>query len=661
MIELQDVSKSFGGRTLFKKVNLRIGPQDRVALVGPNGAGKTTLFKIMLGEISPDEGKVERMKGLRIGYLPQEVYLGAGRSQAENRPMGAGRTLLEDCVYRARGAGPLVEERARIISQIEQGDYDESLLEALSKVEDRLQAIRYDSLQAEAEAALLGLGFSREDLMRPVSTLSGGLAMRAELARLLLDEPDILMLDEPLNHLDLEGILWFEEYLQNFKGALVLVAHDREFINRTCNRVVEVSERGAIDYGGNPNVPVYDRYVQEREKAIELAWKRYYEQQARIREIEEFIQRNRVRKDRAQVVQSRIRMLEKMERLEPPAPIHKVHFSFPKPPRAPDLVLSLEGVGHRYGERFVFRGLELRVHRGERIALVGLNGAGKSTLLKIAAGVLSPTEGLRRLGEGVEVGFFAQDQYEILRPEWTVLQHMMEVADPDVNVRSILGAFLFSDDDMEKRVSVLSGGEKARLMLARLLVRPRGLLVMDEPTNHLDIASREVLEKALLEYQGTLLFTSHDRRFMDTIATAVLELRDGRLTRFEGNYSYYRQKVEEGLQTHSEQRPRPLKEGPSKRDLEKARKREEAERRNRLYRMLKPLRERVARYEAEISALETELREVERELVNPDLYKDFEKARKLGEKARELRKRLDALYEEWARACEDLEGVESTI
>ena len=647
MLDLVDISKSFGSQKLFAGVSLRVGPRDRIGLVGPNGTGKTTLFRIMLGEVSPDTGRVEVKRGVRLGYLPQEVYPSLARDQA----------LQDFCVREARGVGAMLDKRADCLARLDAGDH--AAAHDLAEVEDHLRAADADSLPKEAEAVLLGIGFAHEDMVRPLRHLSGGLLMRAELARLLLDRPDLLLLDEPTNHLDLEGIVWFEQYLDSFRGAIVMVAHDREFLNRTVSRVVEVSRRGATDYGGNPNLTVYDRYVEERAKAVALAWKKFGEQQSFIEDQERFIQANKVRKDRAGVVQSRIRMLEKLPRLEAPEQVHNVRFKFPQPPRSPETVCSLEGIARRYGQRTVFQGLDLRLHRGEKLALVGVNGAGKSTLLRVIAGSVAPDEGERTVA--AEIGYFAQDQFEVLDATATAEQTILRVADASTapHVRSVLGAFLFGDDDVDKKVASLSGGEKARLMLARLLLQPFGLLVLDEPTNHLDIASREVLERALRDHAGTVVFTTHDRRFMDMVSTAVLELRDGRVTRFEGNWSYYvtkRAPIGDAAPDRAQAAGRLT---PASREVEKAARREEAERRNRMYRILKPLRDEVAVVEAEIESAEAELRAVEEELVSPDLYQDIDRARLAGQRARELRARLDGLYERWSDAGDRLAEAEA--
>ena len=653
MIELIEITKSFGSQKLFRDVNFRIGPTDRTALVGPNGTGKTTLFRIILDEISPDSGHLEIKKGIRIGYLPQEIY----PSLAQHLP------IKEYCAREARGVGAFLDERADLLDRLDAGETSDRLVNRLAEVEDNLAARDSDSLPGEAEAVLVGLGFSKSDLERPLTDMSGGLLMRVELARLLLDRPDLMILDEPINHLDLEGILWFEGYLKAFKGAVLTVAHDREFLNRTVDRIVEVSKSGAVDFGGNPNLQVYDRYLEERRKGIDLAWKRYEEQQTRIKDVKDFIAKNRVRKDRAQVVQGRIRMLEKMELLESPEAVHSVRFRFPQPRRSPALVLSLDDVTHRYGEMTVFQDLDLRLHRGEKVALVGINGAGKSTLLRLVAGVVEATQGVRKLADQVDTGYYAQDQFEVLELTRTVQQHMMEIADAETapHIRGVLGAFLFRDDDVDKKVGTLSGGERARLMLSRILLRPHGLLVMDEPTNHLDITSREILENALKEYEGTVLFTTHDRRFMDNVCTAVFELDTGILTRYEGNYSYYASKKAESIvdRAGSPESGKPrVRKVASTSDRDRIRKREEAERRNRLYRLLKPLKNKVGRFESEIEALEVELKKVEERLVSPDFYQDIDRAREEGQRAKDLRSNLDKLYEEWTRAAEELQSAE---
>lgn len=661
MLDLIDIRKSFGSRLLFSGVNIRINQRDRIGLVGPNGTGKTTLFRIILGEISADAGRIEIQKGIRLGYLQQEIH-----------PSCAGDLgLVQFCVRNARGVGELLDRKAECLAELDRhmaahggdvhDDSHDAVVHRLAEIEDRLTAAEADAMPSKAMSILTGLGFGQDDLDRPLRTMSGGLLMRVELARLLLDQPDLLLLDEPTNHLDLEGILWFENYLQTFPGAVVMVAHDRFFLNRTVTKVVEVSRDGATDFGGNPKQPVYDRYVEERAKAMELAWKKYEEQLDKIKDIEDFIAKNRVRKDRAQVVQSRIRALEKVERLHPPEGVRNVRFKFPSPPRSPDLALSLEDVTRRYGARTVFEGLNLRLHRGERLALVGLNGAGKSTLLRLAAGVTVPDEGKVMLADNVKVGYFAQDQYEILNPDLTLEQTMLAVADLHTapHVKSLLGAFLFGDDDYDKKVVSLSGGEKARLMLARILLQPFGILVMDEPTNHLDIASREVLERALKEHSGAIIFTTHDRRFMDNVASAVVEIRDGQAARYEGNYTYYVSRTG-GLTAQTEAQPVSESDAASaaRRNQDRERKRDEAERRNRLYRLLKPLRDKVEKFEQKITALETELHKVEEELVSPDLYEDLDRARVVGDQARELRLKLDEVFDQWTAAAEELAALE---
>jgi ATPase subunit of ABC transporter with duplicated ATPase domains len=645
LLSIDHLSMAFGAEKLLDDASFQLDPGERVCLIGRNGTGKTTLLRLLTGEVQPDSGDIWRQPGLRIATLAQEL------------PADTTATAFEIIASGLEGLGTLLAEYHEATHHLAHTATPDGL-QRLERLQHDLEARDGWRWQQRVETVISRLQLPADI---PLAELSGGWRRRVLLGRALVGEPEVLLLDEPTNHLDLEGLVWFEEYIRGFQGAVVMVAHDREFLNRTVDRVVEVSVRGATDYGGNPNLTVYDRYVIERAKAIELAWKRYDEQQAYIQDQQEFIAANKVRKDRAAVAQSRMRMLDKLERLVPPEPVRRVRFHFPQPARSPDLVVGLDGVSRRYGAKIVFRGMDLRLHRGEKVAMVGVNGAGKSTLLRLVAGVAQPDEGSRHLADGVGVGYFAQDQYEVLKTDRTAHQHMLEIADYATapHVRSILGAFLFGEDDIDKKVASLSGGEKERLMLCRLLLQPFGLLVLDEPTNHLDIASREVLECALKEHQGTILFTTHDRRFMDNVADAIIEMRDGRLTRYEGNYSYYVTKAAVPLPLQQDaSNAQDAQLAPTVRDLDRDRKRDEAERRNRLYRILKPLKDRVAAFEARIEVLETQLRKVEEELVLPDLYSDIERARTIGLKAKDLRGQLDAMYDAWTGAAEELAQAE---
>ena len=639
MLHLINVAKGFGKRTLFRGASLHIAPGDRLGLVGPNGSGKTTLFRLLLGQAAPEEGEIQRRKLLYMGYLPQEI-----ETQREGR-------LLRSVVDGVRDFGSLRSSREKLLVELEAGGVGRTraaeLARKLSDIDERFERFGGYSLEGEARAVLAGLGFTEDDLERPLNTFSGGWQVRAELARLLLEKPDLLLLDEPTNHLDLESMVWFENYLAGFDGAFVIVAHDREFLNRVVSRIVEVRRDGLKVYTGD-----YDDYRRQKVDEIALQEKHYRDQQVRIRELQDFIDRNRVRKDRARQVQSRIRTLEQTEILEEPTRDGAIHFDFPKPPRSGDIVLRLEGVTQRYGSNTVFEDLDLTLRRGDRVAVVGKNGAGKSTLLKLIADRLTPSAGKRIAGANVTLDHFAQHQLEELDGDETVLSTMNRIASLSAGpaVRGILGAFRFSGDDVDKQVSVLSGGEKARLALAKMLLRPASLLLMDEPTNHLDIASREVLERALDRYEGTLCITSHDRRFMDAVANKVLEVEDGVLSFYPGNYSDYRWKraqlrdeAEQGAPQRSDLRA----EGAAprtKRDDERQRKRQEAERRGQLSRTLRPLREESERLESAIEKTEARLAQLANRLADPALYRDGEKARRTVAEHDKVEKKLAALF-----------------
>ncbi len=669
MIHLETISKRFGPQVLFSNVDLHIGPEDRIGLVGANGTGKTTLFRVITGEGSVDDGTIKRNKGLRIGYLPQEMDPRQGRG------------LFVDVVDSVRGFRELQERRAELEAALHDATDEEAerIAHALGEVEERFQHIGGYTLEAEAREVLIGLGFSRDDFERPLSEFSGGWHMRVELAKILLNHPDLLLLDEPTNHLDLESMQWFESYLATFKGSYVIVAHDRAFLNRTVRRIVDVGPSGLREYPGS-----YDRYRRLKTEEEALLEKRFQEQQVRIRELEDFIARNRTRKDRARQVQSRIRQLEKMEKIELPRRSKGIRFQFPQPPRSGNDVLRLEGVKKRYGDWTVFGGIDLHLLQKERVALVGQNGAGKSTLLKILAGRLALDGGERVLGANVHLDYFAQHQLEALHPENTVFLEMLSGRSGATMplARAILGAFLFSGDDVDKKVMVLSGGEKSRLALAKLLLAPANLLILDEPTNHLDIDSREVLEAALSRYEGTLVFTSHDRAFINVLATKVVEVAQGpgapgtgsTLTPFPGNYDYYawkRRKMEADGTEGSKKQAAAVPEAARDRDAHqeaslgrsrqagREKKRIEAEKRNRLYRKVRPLREELERLEAQVARGEERLARLEARLKERDFYLDPARSGKALEEYAALKSRLEKEMARWAELAEKIETLEA--
>lgn len=667
MIHLNGIGKQFGKKILFQGANLHIGPDDHIGLVGANGTGKTSIFRIITEEVEPDEGTIGKRKKLRIGYLPQEIIA----------PTGG--TLIDVVVKSVTELENLRRERLELEEQLKnlEGPELEKVARRIGELEERFSWRGGYEVDARAREILVGLGFTHDDLTKPVAEFSGGFRMRVELAKLLLDPPDLLLLDEPINHLDLESMQWFEKYLQSFDGAYVVVAHDREFLNRTVSRIVEVCPNGTQEYPGD-----YDSYTERRKQNDEFTFKHYRDQQARIRELENFIARNRVRCDRARLVQSRIKQLARIEKIELPRRLKKVRFRFPQPGRAAHVSLELVQISKSYGPKKVLSNLDFMLYRGDRVALVGPNGAGKSTLMKIAAGVLPIDGGKRNLGAKVTLDYFAQHQLESLNLDKTPLEEMEGRASLEAmsRVRSLLGAFLFTDEDVKKKVLVLSGGEKSRLALARMLLEPASLMILDEPTNHLDIESREVLEDALSEYEGTLLFTSHDRRFINRVATKVVEVMNGNLTSYDGDYSYYQwkkanpkreetaagipQKENAGVSSSLgkaasvEKREFEQESSEQRRKSKQARKREEAQRRNELGKKLKPYKKAAQELEERILTGENWLKEIEEKLLDPNIYKQSgEKAAALNREQANLRIRIDTLYQEWEALSEKMEQL----
>ena len=520
MISVDGISKSYGGQVLFRDLSWRIAERERIGLVGPNGAGKTTICRILAGVEDPDTGGVSRGRSVTVGYLPQEVA-GAGSG-----------SVLAEALAGFEEVWALEREMEDVARALETAP-SEALTQRYGDVQHRFEALGGYRLENQAKAILSGLGFRADEITRPLGEFSGGWRMRAALARLLLLAPSLLLLDEPTNHLDLEALAWLENFLAAYDGTVVVVSHDRYFLNRMVTSIAELSPAGLTVYPGD-----YDAYLVEREARHELLEAQARNQAKRIEEVQRFIERFRYKASKARQVQSRVKMLAKVERIEVPGAARRIHFKFPEPPRTGRRVATLAGVHKAYGDNVVYRGIDFAVERGDRVALVGENGAGKSTLLKILAGALPFDGGERTLGAHVAVHYYAQHQLDALTPGNSALEEIIAAAPdlPHTRLRTILGAFLFSGDAVEKKVSVLSGGEKARLALAKMLVRPAALLCLDEPTNHLDLASREVLEEALALFPGTIVFISHDRYFINRIATSVLHVHHGVLTPYLGTY-----------------------------------------------------------------------------------------------------------------------------
>ena len=638
MIALDAVSKGYGGQTLLREVSWRIGRGERVGLCGPNGTGKTTLCRILAGVEDPDAGRVHRDTGVTVGYLPQEV----GASEAG--------TVLAEALSGFDEVWRLEAELERLAALMAAANASPELTERYGDVQHRFEALGGYRLEAEAKIILGGLGFVSADVHRPLGEFSGGWRMRAALARLLLLRPDLLLLDEPTNHLDLESLGWLESFLSSYDGSVVVVSHDRYFLNRMVTSIAEMADGTVTLYMGD-----YDHYLVEREARHALLEARQRNQAKRVAEIERFIDRFRFQATKARQVQSRIKMLEKIERIEVGDEARRIHFAFPQPPRTGRIVARLAGVHKAYGDNVVYDRMDFAVERGQRVALVGVNGAGKSTLLKMLAGVLPFDRGERALGANVAVHYYAQHQLDALDPGRTVLEEL-EQADPTAplqRLRTILGSFLFSGDQVDKRISVLSGGEKARVALAKMLVRPAALLCMDEPTNHLDLASKEVLEGALAAFTGTIVFISHDRYFINRIATHVVEVDRGRLTTHLGNYDdYLARKVQpEAVPTATPHAPVG---GTAGGRVSKTQQKKVLGPRKSLDRDIKAIKARLQAVETQISTIERRLEEIALSLADPDLYRDGERARQIAQARKDAEGQVAWLMKEWEELSHQL-------
>jgi ATPase subunit of ABC transporter with duplicated ATPase domains len=512
VIAFANVSKQYGKQVLFVDASFQINPGEKVGLVGPNGAGKTTLFRMIVGEEAPDEGDVTVPKKLTIGYFRQDVEEMSGRSVLDEAIAGSGR--LGDLHHE-------LEQLQHAMSDPARADDMDKILERFGEVQDEYDHLGGYALEGQAREVLHGLGFDDERIDGDVGALSGGWKMRVAMARVLLGKPDVLLMDEPTNHLDIESIIWLEEFLKSQTGALFMTSHDRDFMNRIVTKIAEIDGGEITVYSGN-----YDFYERERQLRETNREAAYARQQAMLAKEQRFIERFKTHAAKAAQVQSRIKALDKIEKIELPKKREVVQFDFRTPPRSGDQVAVLEGIHKRYGKRVIYDGLNLTIRRGERWAVMGRNGAGKTTLLKIIAGALAPDDGDVKLGASLKMGYFAQQSLDLLDPDLTIIEQLQkDFPREGLGVlRTLAGAFQFSGDDVDKKIRALSGGEKTRLVLARMLFDPPNFLVLDEPTNHLDLATKETLINALMNYEGTMIFVSHDRNFLRGLANRVLEL-----------------------------------------------------------------------------------------------------------------------------------------
>ncbi len=671
LVVLEDVTLFFADRMILEAVGLRLGHGDRVGLIGPNGSGKTTLLKVIAGDQEIDDGTVTVARGVRVGWLPQDIVVRGGR------------TLLDFILSSVPGRIALDEELASVGAELEAGGVSDDLMlelaERVGELHERIDHFERWFSEHEALSILAGLGFATGDEHRDLGEFSGGWKMRAVLAGLLFQRPDVLLLDEPTNHLDMPSVAWFSDFLKRWPGCFVLISHDRDFLNEQAGRIVSFEVEGLRSYPGN-----YERYLVQRAEEEEiLAGKA--KNLARERErLTQFIDRFRAQANKARAVQSRVKMLEKMESVETYAKRNTLRFAFPATDRVGNEVIRIEGLAKAYGDHVVFPGVDLTVKRGEKIGIIGVNGAGKTTLLRMIAGELSQDTGTIKFGSGVKVGYYAQHHADTLDLTATVFE-VVQRANPEATVarvRSICGAFMFSGDDVDKPVKVLSGGERARVALARLLVNPGNLLLMDEPTNHLDLQSSESLATSLATYDGTVVFVSHNRSLVRTLATRIWNVEGGRVDTYPGSLDEYLYSMSQ--RRSGESTPAALatsttgKKGvapvaakaapkaaapppPATKDDDKARKRREADLRQRRGKVLGPLEKQVADLEARIAELEVAQGKRSGELADPSVYEDAPRRNKLLSDFQSGADKLEELNARWEKAATELDTARAKL
>jgi ATP-binding cassette subfamily F protein 3 len=616
MIQLDNISKEYPDGILFSNVSLLIKKSMRIGLVGPNGSGKTTLLRLMLGKEYPDDGTIQKNKGLSIGYLPQDIIIGTKRS-------------ILDEVLNSFPEIREIENKMEIISaEIASNPNDTKKLKILGDLQQRFDSIGGWTIDKKAKEILGGLGFTTDQFQRDMDTFSGGWRMRVALAGILLKNPDVLFLDEPTNHLDLDATLWLESFLSDWKGSLVMISHDREFLNKSVNHIVEIDRVKVILYKGN-----YSSYHKQKQIRIEQQQAAYSNQQDMVAQTKRFIDRFRYKNTKSRQVQSKIKQLEKVELIEEPTQNKKrLNIKIPVPDRSPLKVVSLKNVSKNYDDISVYDNLNIEIERGQTVGLVGHNGAGKSTLLKMLAGVEPISTGTLRPGKDVTIAYFAQHQLEILNPKHTVFEVLQSVSSGknESEIRSYLGSFLFSGDSVEKLVKVLSGGEKSRLALAKMLIQPANLLLLDEPTNHLDMVSRDVVEAALKNYTGTIVCISHDRHFLNEITKTTYDIGNGGVVSYSGNYDYYIWKKESTVvgNKKTEKIEKPATKNKSN------------------YKEQKRIANRIRVLKRKLEETEEILENIKIDLSNPSITSDFEKIQELLDEEKRIEESYFVLLEE---------------